>query len=172
MPDIAAILQSLPDLSAKDLRAVSDRCQVLLKIGGGNVKRDTQTPDDFPQMLYDAIAREMQQRTQHTSKPWHVFLRTGAGRNFEQSALLLADAHKRWYSLVTSVQLVSIVRMYAELLLDYHASASLPTTWPILAHTTESLPSIVESAYPGYIGSGMLDMVLEMRTKGGAMNTA
>lgn len=167
MPDAEAMLDSLPKLSAQDLRALHDRCAVLLALSPTPAK--SIAPDDFGQNLYDALCDELNKRTQTKCPPYHIFLRSGSGKRYEQAALLTAAAHRQWYRTVSAAQLISVCRMYAELMLDYLAASSLPAIWPTITWAVSNLPVIVDTAYPGYAASGLLDMVQALRTQGGAM---
>lgn len=171
MPDAEAMLASLPSLSAADLRALHDRAAVLLSIGGGarqQGKAAKLTADTFSSTLYDALTAELQQRTRASSAPYAVFLRTGAGKRYEQAAVLAQTAHERWYRSVTKAALISMCRMYAELIFDYLASCSLPAVWDTVSWAVQSLPVIVDQAYPGYAERGLLEKVHTLRTRGGS----
>lgn len=171
MPDIEAMLDSLPVLSAQDLRALHDRAAILLAVGGP-AKRDKKIKaNDFGQFLYDALGEELLKRVKAKSAPYHIFLRTGTGKRFEQAAVLADAAHQRWYRVGTSATLVSMTRMYAELLLDYLASCSLPFIWDSITWAVTQLPMIVDMSFPGYAESGLLDMVQQLRTRGGPVMT-
>lgn len=168
-PDLFA---SLPHLPAEQLIKLRDQVTVLLAIGGKPAAKPgreirANSEEEFAKDLYDAVAAELLRRTRAKSMPFSVF----AGSNqfethFKAAARSAFEANAVWFPKQTRAERQSMVRLYANLVLDYLAGQSRPAVWYNVSAAMAVLPQVVDQAFPGYAAAGLLGKVQVLRTRG------
>lgn len=162
------LFNSLPGLTQDELRELRDRALVLLAVGPKNEKKMMVGSNqyDFARDLYEATASILFSRTQVKGMPYHVFLKTPQYRDqYLPAVIIAADVNAQWFPKQTRVERLSMVRLYAKLVIDYLISQGRPLLWYNLNAAFSSLPAVVDSAFPGYAASGLLHKIQIMRTK-------
>jgi hypothetical protein len=164
-----SILNTLPNLTAEELREVRDRASVLLTIGP---KKSSVKPvhniaqDDFAYDLYTALSDLLYRRTQIRRAPYKVFARTIQYRDhFLSGATAASDVNQQWFPKQTRAERMSMIQLYVKLVINYLDERGRPAVWGNLASAFSSLPEIVDLYFPGYAASGLLGKVQAMRTR-------
>ena len=158
---------ALPHLSGAELRDVHTRASALLSLGP---KTEIAVPasgaNDFARDLYVAIADLLHKRTQVRSMPYHVFSKQAAYREqFLPAAQLAEEANGQWFPKQTKSERLSMVMLYAKLVLDDIAARSQPAVWRVISNAVMNLPQIVDQSFPGYAEAGLLGIVHKLRTQ-------
>jgi len=160
------VLDALPTLSPDVLRAVHDRCVALLVVGGARLRASIPAGnDDFAADLYTALTAELRARTQVNGPPYHVFRRLAQHKHFAECAQAAAAANAQWFPQQTRAERLSMLRLYARLVLDYVQEQHRPAVWPVIGAACAALPAVVDRAFPGYAESGLLGKVQALRTR-------
>lgn len=152
------VIAILPGLSPDEIKIISDRCAVLLAVGGKGKK--IAEPPQFAADLYAAITSKL-----GLGMPFIVFMRTDYGALFIDAATAAEKKDAEWFPKQTRAEHQSICLLYAELIVTHIKSANLPLIWSVITRMVENLPAIVDLAFPGYAAAGLLGVVRERRTK-------
>ena len=163
--NVNEVFMALPHLSGAELRDVHNRASALLSIGPKTAV-PARGADDFARDMYIALADLLQKRTQVRSMPHHVFSRQAAYRDqFLPAAQLAEEANAQWFPKQTKAERLSIVMLYAKLVLDDIAARSQPAVWRVISNAVMNLPQIVDQSFPGYAEAGLLGIVHRLRTQ-------
>lgn len=174
MAQSADLLASLPHLSAVELEQVRDRVAVLLTLGPSPARRierrgQALDADDFARDFYEAVARELQRRTQVKSAPYLQATKSKAFvERFVPAAHSAFQANAQWFPKQTRIERGSMLGLYANLVLDDLARRGQPALWHSIAFAVSNLPQVVDQAFPGYAAAGLLGKVQSLRCRGGS----
>ena len=160
------VFMALPHLSGAELRDVHMRASALLSIGP---KTDVIGPargeDSFVRDLYIALGDLLQKRICVRSMPFHVFIKQAAYQQFLPAAQFAEEANGQWFPKQNKAERLSMVMLYARLVLDDIASRSQPAVWRVISAAVLNLPQIVDQAFPGYAEAGLLGIIHRLRTQ-------
>lgn len=158
---------ALPHLSPAELKTVHARVSMLLHLEPKAQASTVAGEEPFARDLYNAIADLLAKRTKVKRAPFAVFCKQSAySEHFLPAAKAAEEANAQWFAEQTKAERMSMLMLYARLVLDHLAARSKPAVWALISYTLTDLPEIVDAAFPGYAEAGLLGKVHSIRTKG------
>lgn len=163
-----ALMETLPDLSKDELRAVQARVQFLLQTATGKATGPAAQaePNEFAQAMYGAFSDMLKRRFGTRVAPWFVFTQGPQYGNFAAACDLAKEANSAWFPKQTKAEAASMLLMYAGLVIDRLEDRATTIVMPTITFWLGNLPALVDDAFPGYAAAGMLGRVQQLRTKG------
>lgn len=172
MNSVDGLVAQLRSLGPQDLETVHAHVTALRTLGAGPRGQApislTSANDENERVLYDALCKHLQKKLKMKSAPFATFRKLPNYRKFKivSEQILALDAE--WVPDQTKIQRCSMLSLYAQLVVDYMIDHGWQMYWPAILKALELLPAIVERQFPGYASNGMLPLVMDLRTKGGA----
>ena len=161
--------------SALDPVALDELYQHLRTLRGLSGKSPVKPPsrDEAPtieeQTLYDALAGTVAHTLKTKNKlPFSVFRRSApVYPKFHSAVALVVDQHRHWFPKLNRVQDISMLRLYAMLIVSHMQSDRHEhgMGWRSICWAMENLPVIVDQHFPGYAEAGLLQIVADIRIK-------
>lgn len=163
----------LTHCTPEQLVEIRDQAAVLLAVGPKSsaqrreVYRAPGGAEEFTRDLYEALVRELHVRAKVRHMPFENFLTSRTFEaHFKAAALAAFEANRAWFPKQSRTERSSMVRLYAELVVDGLKAAGKPLVWPVIAAYVANLHAVVDEAFPGYQAAGMLPKVQQLRVKG------
>ncbi len=161
------ITQALPLLTQTDLEQIRQRCVFLLTPAGGRPRLLIHKPEEsFAAELYGALADEIKRKTSAASMPWAIF-QIRQRKAYEKYTEIAADVkamNTTWFPSQNQAQRMSILALYAQLVIATVLRSEQALVWDVISYQLGNLGGIIESAYPGYAASGLLNQIQIIRT--------
>ena len=160
----------------RQLVALTDpeRQQVLMFLRALSGLRSTESatePATEIGVLYVAISAELK-RQLHTSSPHYPTFRKQhpQSKEFVAAAEIVVAWTKEWFDRpITQLELQTFYLLVARLIVQAVRQQQMPEVplWRLICFQLKNVPALVDRAFPGYLASGMLGKVLQLRKQGG-----
>lgn len=168
---LTALKRAAANLDPSTLNDLYQHLRALRSTAG--IKSKTSAPEVAlaveEQTLYEALASAVA-RTLQAKKPLPlgVFRRSAPiYPQFRSAVALAVEQHRHWFPKMSRVQDVSMLRLYAELIVNHMRSDGHQhgLGWRSVCWALENLPVVVDQHFPGYAAAGLLSVIAEMRIK-------
>ncbi len=117
-------------------------------------------------VLYEAIAEGVARALKARSvMPWGRFQQTSLYVRYAKAAALAVETHRGWMPKASRLETLSMLRLYASLVLAYLQADAHAVGWKSVCWALENLPLVVDQHFPNYAQFGLLSMVANLRTK-------
>lgn len=117
--------------------------------------------------LYDAVAVAVAKTLKAKQPmPLHVFRRNAPiYPQFHSAVAQAVEQHRHWFPKLSRVQDVSMLRLYAQLVVSHMRSEehSHGLGWRSVCWALENLAVVVDQHFPGYAAAGLLQIIADMR---------
>lgn len=166
MSTVTDLLSQAATLPPVELSELIRNLQALEATSGGPpLQKSSSTKDVYIYMLYDALSHYLQYHLHIRPIPAPVFLTKKLGKTVFDS---LKDAVEQLHVLapeMTRTEWASITYLVADLTVDHVKTGQFNVPWFGISLTLKNLPSLLDKHFPGYASSGLLKLLLRLRTQ-------
>ena len=161
------IVAALPQLTADERDAIAARCAALKALGGSSPSpRRGNQGQRYVELLFTAFSDELLQITEVQPPPFIAFGKSRFANKFSKGAETALASSTAWFPKINAAERVVVTRWFAHLVLAHLQDKNWDLGWPNISQALLSLPQIFDHAYPGYIKTGFIHVLIEARVKG------
>lgn len=167
MSEVDDITARLRALAPKELESVNAHLQALRTLGAGprgQAPFSMAPASEDEEYLYRSLCSELTKDLGTKFAPYHVFRTLKFYEKFSAAARAVLDTNAAWLPKQTKLEKLSMLSLYAEIVVGYMRRHGWTLFWPSVIKALEMFPAIVEHAFPSYIRNGTLSIVMQKRT--------
>lgn len=156
-PVYETIVSQLDSLSPEEIKQVKARTSFLLD----HMKSDNNNADDFAKRtFYDDLAKELRERGVESVPPYVAFRRSGYGRRLDNAYEHISSFIDWHMPRLKRTEHRRALRVLAGVIAQIARMHKVPLSMVALLNCCENVHEYVDEAFPGYIESGMLPIVV------------
>jgi hypothetical protein len=158
---IKEIIAQLPTLSKEELQTVKSLAEHL--IGNGTTLSEEDTIDSELYLFYTQISHRMEEKGISTL-PWPVLIRRPIFREFKKKFGTTKTYTLRYLGNLSRLQRQRLYNIYASIIVDWiDHQPKIPLRTTTVIRAVDYVPSLMNKSFPGYVESGLLHLILDLR---------
>lgn len=140
-----------------ELTLVLNKVQVLL------AKENSKIQETDEELFYNCLVSKCKEKLGGYFISFNIYRNRGNYYKLQEALHSVNTFLSTWYlkgNIGTKEEKVQIYKLYADLLFSYAKEINIPIIVNSLVNCYERFPSLLNKAYPGYVESGLLGLIL------------